>query len=540
MSLKVELHTHTKKSYDVLTPYEEIIQSCIKSGVDVLAVTDHNEIAGALRLHKMAPLKVKVIVGEEILTVDGEIIGLFLKEFIPPGLPIEETVERIKQQGGIVYLPHPFDKTTRKTSIRREKIMKIAEHIDIIEVFNGRTIFSGDNKRARALARELNKPFAVGSDAHTKYEFGRTFLEMPEFSTPEEFVRSVEKAKIKTSHVIPWVFLFTKWARFKKGRLAQKINPLANPLTKCNLCGGKDFAVIYKKRGRIRKKYLITDDSYGSHHQLIKCLDCKLIFAYPRDQKKRVVEKYISFQDPSYERERNERGQNQKRILEKINSFVGKRGSLLEVGCATGVFLGHARADGWSVLGIEPSKWAAHIAQEKHKLPVLQGTLDEVDMNEKRFDVVVCIDVIEHVTDPKGFLAQIYKVLKPNGLLCLVTPDRGSLVAKFLGEKWWHIRPDHLYYFSKQTISSLLISTGFRALSVHRYPWKFTLHYWFSRTRTIAPFVYRLYDRLSKTSLGKVMLGSSISINFRDSLEIYSIKRNSRLKAYDSYYHRGW
>ena len=131
MKNKVELHTHTGFSHDSIVSLDKVVRACLKKQINCIAVTDHNQIEGAIRLQKMAPFK--VIVGEEILTKEGEIIGLFLKKRISAGLSMKATINRIRNQGGIVYLPHPYDKTTRPQILKQEdnpKYYKIIKHFE--------------------------------------------------------------------------------------------------------------------------------------------------------------------------------------------------------------------------------------------------------------------------------------------------------------------------------------------------------------------------------------------------------------------------
>ena len=131
--------------------------------VDAIAVLDHSEIEGALRLAEVAPFP--VIVGEEVLTKEGEIGGLFLKERIPPGLPLKETADRIKEQGGLVYAPHPLARDVPR-NIGKEALLSIIERVDIIEGFNARIRYQSDNEEAKEIARRYGIAVAAGSDAH--------------------------------------------------------------------------------------------------------------------------------------------------------------------------------------------------------------------------------------------------------------------------------------------------------------------------------------------------------------------------------------
>ena len=131
--LKADLHIHTEYSPDCNTPLEQIIKRCLEIGINCIAVSDHGTAEGALKMQTIAPFP--VIVAEEILTPQGEIVGMFLKETIPSRLSVEQTISRIKAQGGLVCIPHPFD-ALRRSALDPKTIEKIVEQIDIIEVFN--------------------------------------------------------------------------------------------------------------------------------------------------------------------------------------------------------------------------------------------------------------------------------------------------------------------------------------------------------------------------------------------------------------------
>ncbi|MDY6893231.1 MAG: PHP domain-containing protein [Chloroflexota bacterium] len=201
--LKADLHVHTCYSKDSTSPIEEIIQHCLEIGIDCLAITDHDTISGALEMKRTAPFT--VIVGEEVLTTCGEIIGLFLSEQVPSYLSPEETVVRIKSQGGLVCIPHPFDRFRPHSRLRNHALQDIMNDIDLVEVFNSRTIMQKDSKRALRLAQELGVPGTTGSDAHIVTEVGRSFVELPEFDNAEQFQQSLRNGKIfrsKTSTAI--------------------------------------------------------------------------------------------------------------------------------------------------------------------------------------------------------------------------------------------------------------------------------------------------------------------------------------------------
>ncbi|MCK4649489.1 PHP domain-containing protein, partial [bacterium] len=167
-----------------------------KKGINALAVTDHGTIAGAERLKRRVEEKkaeIKVITGEEIFTTKGEIIGLFLKERIPYLLSPEETIRRIKEQGGLVYIPHPFIPLIANSL--GEELYEFSKEIDIIEVFNARSFFKKSGRRASQFAQDRKIATAVGSDVHFASEIGNAYMELEDFNGPQEFLRNLRGAK---------------------------------------------------------------------------------------------------------------------------------------------------------------------------------------------------------------------------------------------------------------------------------------------------------------------------------------------------------
>jgi len=187
--MRIDLHLHTNYSVDGWSTPEEMVQQAIAQGLDKIAITDHETIQGALAARRLYPDR--VVVGEEIHCHCGtHLIGLFLSEHVPSGLSIEETAEQIRQQGGLVYGPHPFAYITRAAN-RARRVLAVS---DVAEVFNSRAFLVPWNSRARALARDLSLPQAASSDAHFPWELGRAFTELPEFCTAEEFRSSLREA----------------------------------------------------------------------------------------------------------------------------------------------------------------------------------------------------------------------------------------------------------------------------------------------------------------------------------------------------------
>ncbi len=186
---------------------------CLELGINCIAVADHNTIAGALKLREIAPFK--IIIAEEILTPAGEIMGLFLNEAVSKGLSPQETISKIRSQGGLVAIPHPFGRSWPwNNSILTST--EILSQVDIIETFNSRTPFSNSIARAWQLAKEQRKVASAGSDAHTLSEIGRSYVEMPEFDGSDEFLNSLSQGKIfgrKSSYLAHFA---STWAKVRK------------------------------------------------------------------------------------------------------------------------------------------------------------------------------------------------------------------------------------------------------------------------------------------------------------------------------------
>ena len=211
--ITADLHIHTAYSVDSVSGLEQIIEHCCQIGINCLAVADHNTIAGAIKMQELAPFR--IIVAEEILTSDGEVIGLFLKKEIPAKLTMEKTIARIKEQNGLVCIPHPYD-TLRFSAFRNQALESIMPQIDIVEVFNARSLFPGGSDKARLLAQKHNKLASAGSDAHIASEVGRAYVEMPDFNDNNEFLMALAKGKIFGRRSNPVVHFASTWARLRK------------------------------------------------------------------------------------------------------------------------------------------------------------------------------------------------------------------------------------------------------------------------------------------------------------------------------------
>mgnify|MGYP001822837872 FL=1 len=196
--VRVDLHTHTMWSGDSTTTPDEFAGAVEASGLDVVCITDHNAVEGALVLRDR--LDCRVIVGEELRTAAGEIIGLFLAERIPMGISHLEAARAIRDQGGVVYVPHPFDPMRRNVSEAALYELAEADLIDAVEVLNSKTSLSSLNRRAAEFAAEFGIVGGAGSDGHVPDALGAAYVEMADFDTPMEFLASLASAEVIGHH----------------------------------------------------------------------------------------------------------------------------------------------------------------------------------------------------------------------------------------------------------------------------------------------------------------------------------------------------
>ena len=196
--IDVDLHMHTDHSHDCATPVEVLLATAREQGLGAIAVTDHNEVSGAHEARaKAAEYGVKIIVAEEVKTANqGEVIGLFIEEKIPRGLTLAETVAEIKRQGGLVYVPHPFDRMHAVPDY--EHLLTIIDDIDAIEVYNPRVAIGSFNEEAQRFAAKYRILAGAGSDSHVAPGLGSVRVRMHDFDGPEEFLESLRTAEITT------------------------------------------------------------------------------------------------------------------------------------------------------------------------------------------------------------------------------------------------------------------------------------------------------------------------------------------------------
>ncbi len=210
--IEVDLHMHTDHSGDCATPVDVLLQTARDRGLGAIAITDHNEVSGALEAREIAAGMddIKVIVAEEVKTAEqGEVIGLFIEEKIPKGLSMAETIAAIRAQGGLVYVPHPFDRFHSVPDY--EHLLDIVEEIDILEVFNPRVAVTAFNEEAERFARKYRIVAGAGSDSHVAQGLGSVRTRIHDFEGPAEFLEAMRDADITRTHKNLFYVQALKW-----------------------------------------------------------------------------------------------------------------------------------------------------------------------------------------------------------------------------------------------------------------------------------------------------------------------------------------
>lgn len=212
MGINIDLHTHSEFSSDGGLKEHDYITMFEVGDLDCVAITDHNEIDFALAMNQKHGSK--FIVGEEIMTTKGEIIGLFLTKKVASKMTPEKTIDAIKKQGGLVYIPHPFE--TVRSGLDEKQMAKIISKVDIIEINNGRAIFQNESELSKEWAVRYEKAGASSSDAHGKAGWGKTYSKIAKLPNKDNLVSQLHKATFSTKNVGLLGAMYPKINRFRK------------------------------------------------------------------------------------------------------------------------------------------------------------------------------------------------------------------------------------------------------------------------------------------------------------------------------------
>jgi SAM-dependent methyltransferase len=291
----------------------------------------------------------------------------------------------------------------------------------------------------------------------------------------------------------------------------------------CNLCGRDEWSLRFPATMQVDSlevdAFRCTNPGYGSHTQIVECNHCGYVYANPRWEAAELVGAYAAVEDETYLEERTGRELTFRKHLQALEkkSGPGNGRKLLDIGAYIGVFVEAAQAAGWDALGVEPSRWAAKVAQE-HGLPVIVGTQDAPALAGQQFDVVTMWDVIEHVDDPMGELKKSYALLKPGGFLAVHTMDIDSLAARVMGRRWPWLMDMHIHYFSERTLTEMIEKCGFEVVWIGPQGRFLSLGYLATRIGGLSGWLGRLFGGLFRALR---LDSAAVPVNFGDLITAY-------------------
>jgi 2-polyprenyl-3-methyl-5-hydroxy-6-metoxy-1,4-benzoquinol methylase len=293
----------------------------------------------------------------------------------------------------------------------------------------------------------------------------------------------------------------------------------------CVLCGRDEWQVRYPAtmNGDAAPDvaaFRCTSAGYGTHPQIVQCVSCGHVYANPRWMDEDLLGAYAAVEDEVYLAEREGREITFRHHLESLIRHTGPAAgrSLLDVGAYIGVFVAVAREMGWEAMGVEPSAWAANVAQAAD-LPVIEGTLESEALEGRRFAAITMWDVIEHVVDPGAELARAYELLAPGGVIAVHTMDIDSAAARLLGQRWPWLMDMHVHYFSQRTLRQLLQKQGFEVLWSGAQGRYLRLGYLATRLKGLSPALGRLAERvLQHPALARV----AVPVNLGDLFTVFA------------------
>lgn len=296
----------------------------------------------------------------------------------------------------------------------------------------------------------------------------------------------------------------------------------------CNLCGHDDYkvrfpATIDGDMQAVVDAFRCTSPGYGHHPQIVECRNCGYVYANPRWTEDDLLGAYTAVEDEVYVAERQGRELTFRKHLQAMEAYTGAGNGrkLLDVGAYIGVFVEIAKQAGWDAWGVEPSEWAAKLAQQ-HDLNVIQGTQDTAPFPNSTFDVITMWDVIEHVPDPNHEIHRAYELLKPGGWLVVHTMDIDSLMARLMGSRWPWLMDMHIHYFSQKTLGQMITQNGFEIAWSGAQGRYLRLNYLADRLRAFS----RPLGTVATALINGLKLNHiAVPVNFGDLFTVYAQKR---------------
>jgi len=308
----------------------------------------------------------------------------------------------------------------------------------------------------------------------------------------------------------------TRALRLLDGRLSKTFAPPgAKRCWACCSPGPRKFRSSTIRRPIDAESVRITDNAYGQTAALRECRHCGLVFADPLPHPD-LPSLYKDMADPAYQASSAARRIQMRRLLDLAQQYHPKAQSVLDIGAATGLLSSEALVRGLRVDGVEPSRWCVETAASANGIHLLWGTLEECSERLGRYDLVMLVDVLEHVSDPLSLIEHGAARLACGGRLVIVTVDVASPAARLMGRFWWHHRPAHVCYFSRRAMHAALRSRGLRVLADLPVARRFPLSYLCRRLAQYMPLP-PASSILKKLSGAQLLQGSEVDLKLRDS-----------------------
>jgi 2-polyprenyl-3-methyl-5-hydroxy-6-metoxy-1,4-benzoquinol methylase len=286
---------------------------------------------------------------------------------------------------------------------------------------------------------------------------------------------------------------------------------------RCLLCGSPEMMLIYPANavGEVPvSEFACTTGALAQHDDIVQCPRCGLVSATPTLDQEKIIGNYEEVVDDQYLREEESRRELFTWFVKALSGYVVPGRRLLEVGANMGLFLSVAAGEGWEARGVEPSRWAVEEGKRRFGVDLAQGTIEGLADNEKTADVVVMLDVLEHLVDPLDGLRKIRGVIEDEGLLVLSTVNLSGLHARARRERWpWFIR-SHLHYFSPETLQAMLTRAGFRMVEWDIVPRSFHLSYITYRAGSSHSLLGNIAQKMTEVADPKIPVGWLGDITF--------------------------
>jgi 2-polyprenyl-3-methyl-5-hydroxy-6-metoxy-1,4-benzoquinol methylase len=272
-------------------------------------------------------------------------------------------------------------------------------------------------------------------------------------------------------------------------------------LVPCAVCEGEEFIELHpgtiEDRDADAARYFSSSRERAGYLPIVRCARCGLVLQNPRDDRATLARVYGALSDSKYEEEDTSRSASAREHLALVEAHEPQPGRLLDVGCASGLFVAAAHEKGWQAAGADASVWMVERARERCPEAAFEiGTLETLEFPREGFDVITLFDVLEHVDAPQAALQRLHGWLRPGGVLCLSVPNAGSWTARLMGPRWVLLLREHLWYFSPETLGKLLARAGYELVGV-RMKWvSFSLHNVVTRLAQYPGAVGRLSARL--------------------------------------------